>query len=68
MVIRGRNILGRAGYTLAMPCHVARTWNEQGYDCFGWASGISTILGLDVTSCSNENPSITPFFLVAHIE
>jgi hypothetical protein len=56
------------GHTLAMLCCVPGTWNEQGNDCFGWASGISTASDSDMTSCSNENPSITPFFPVVYLE
>jgi hypothetical protein len=64
----GRSCLVRAGYTLAMLCGVADTWNKQGNDCFGWASGISMPSGSKVTSCSNKNSSITLFFLVAYLK
>jgi hypothetical protein len=67
MVIEGRSCLVGARYTLAMPCRVAGSQNEQGNDSFGWSLGIATTLGSDVTSCSIENPSITPFFLVAYL-
>jgi hypothetical protein len=39
----------RAGCTLPMLCRVAGTWNKQGDDHVGWALGISTTLGSDVT-------------------
>jgi hypothetical protein len=45
----------------------ARTPHEQGIDCVGCASGISTALGSDVTSFNNENPSIIPFFSVVYL-
>jgi hypothetical protein len=57
-----------ARYTLAVLCHVANAWNEQRNDCFSWALGIPMTSGSNVTSCSNENPSITHFFLVAYLE
>jgi hypothetical protein len=48
-VVRNRLYLVRAWYTLAMLCHVAGTWNEQGNDCFSLASGIPMTLGSKVT-------------------
>jgi hypothetical protein len=68
MLTKGRSCLVRAGYTLAMPFHVVGTQNEQGKDYFSWASGISMTSGSDVTSCSNENTSITHFFPVVYLE
>jgi hypothetical protein len=65
---RGRMSLVEAGCLLAILCPVAGTWNGQGNDFFSWASGTSTPSCSDVTSCSNENPSITPFFLVAYLK
>jgi hypothetical protein len=44
------------------------TLHEQGNDYAGWSSGVATALGLDVTSCSNENPSMRPFFPVAYLK
>jgi hypothetical protein len=49
MMIKGKNTLGWSWYTLAMLCHVAETWNGQGNDFVGWASGISMTSGSDVT-------------------
>jgi hypothetical protein len=60
-VIRSRSHLVGAWHTMAMLCRVAGIWNEQGNDCVGWTSGILTTSGFNVTSCSNENPSITHF-------
>jgi hypothetical protein len=68
MVLRIRTYLVRAEYTLAMLCHVVEILDEQGNDCFGWASGKSTASGLNVTSCSNANPIITPIFPVGYLE
>jgi hypothetical protein len=67
-LVRAGYTLGRAGYTLIMRCHVDGTWNEQGDDCVGYASVIAMAPGSAVTSYSNENPSITPFFLIAYLE
>jgi hypothetical protein len=68
MMIGGRSCLVGVGHTLAMLCRVAKTWDEHGNDCIGCALRISTASDSDVTSCSNENPIITPFFLVAYLE
>jgi hypothetical protein len=68
MVTGGRSCLVGVGYTLAMPRRVAGTWNEQGNDCVSCALRIAMALDSDVTSCSNENPSITHFFPVAYLK
>jgi hypothetical protein len=68
MVTAGRSCLVGAGYILTMLCHVVKTWDDQGRDCFRWASVISLASGSDVTSCSNEDPSITHSFPVAYLE
>jgi hypothetical protein len=66
MVVRGRNVLGRSWvHTGKVMPH---SWNRQGNDYVGWALGNQQTSGSDVTSCSNENPSITPFFPVAYLE
>jgi hypothetical protein len=68
MVIKGKTHWVEVGYTLPMLCYVAGTWNEQGNDCVGCASGFAMAPSSDVASYSNENPSITPFFAVGYLE
>jgi hypothetical protein len=68
MGTKGRMGLVGARYTLAMPCRVAGTRNEQANVGVGCVSGIATTSGLDVTSCRNENPSITSCFPVVYLE
>jgi hypothetical protein len=40
---RQNNLVG-VRCTLGVLCHVDKTWNDQGNDCFGCASEISTVL------------------------
>jgi hypothetical protein len=68
MGTRCRTCLVGAGCTLAMLCHVAETWDKQDNDCVCCALRIAKTPGSDVTTCSNENPSITPLFLVVYLE
>jgi hypothetical protein len=49
MVTGGRSCLVGAGYTPAMLYCAVGTWNQQDNDCIGWALGISTTPGSDVT-------------------
>jgi hypothetical protein len=68
MGTRGRTGLIGVGCTLAMLHCVVETWDEQGSDCIGCATRITTAPGSDVTSHSNENPSMTPYFLAAYLD
>jgi hypothetical protein len=61
-----QNVLGRAGYTLAMLCCTAGT-DKIMIVSVGLQEN-QQALGSDVTSYNNEIPSTTPFFLVAHLK